>query len=312
MTFDPGGGYSDVKSYVGEVVPANLQEPNESPMTFGGMSVRVAAQDMSAEEEHELLKWHNDRCKLHDEQVEDMKVEHGESEFQVKGCLRSTILGAQRIDPNLNKIFTAKEMPQGFRRAEDGVLERHVAMPPPITSVWAVVLPDGHAAQHMSWKRWAFLQVHVGILGGHRGPQKTLNGLRRLVGWSTMAKDVEKWCNRCHTCQRFRKVAQKQVAPDVVRIDAECWERVMVDLEGPSTPADLDGCVYVMTYICQTRHAVLLNRSKKCNGSEVRRMFADCVFRSGTLPCMVNTDRGAEFKNLLKAEYTAIISRHRP
>ena len=142
-------------------VPANLQE---APEIIDGMNVRVAAQDMSNEEEQELLKWYNDRCQLRDEQVEDIKVELGESEFQVKGCLRSTILGAQRIDPNLNKIFTAKEMPQGFRKAEDGVLERHVAMPPPITSVWAVVLPEGQATQHMSWKRWAFMQVHVGIL----------------------------------------------------------------------------------------------------------------------------------------------------
>ena len=47
-----------------------------------------------------------------------------------------------------------------------------------------------------------------------------------------MHTDVETWCLRCHTCQRFRKVAKRQEAPSVIPIEAECWERVMIDIEG--------------------------------------------------------------------------------
>lgn len=61
---------------------------------------------MSTEEEQELLKWYNDRCQLRDEQVEDVKVEHGESEFQVKGCLRSTKL----------KCWQQRNYPMGSER----------------------------------------------------------------------------------------------------------------------------------------------------------------------------------------------------
>ena len=41
-------------------------------------------------------------------------------------------------------------------------------------------------------------------------------------------------------------------------------------------------------------------------------MFSRCVFRSGTLPLMLRSDRGVEFRNLLMSEYTALIGiRHR-
>ena len=109
------------------------------------------------------------------------------------------------------------------------------------------------------------------------------------------------------TCLRFRKVATKQESPDVVPVAYECWSWVMVDLEGPSTPADFDGCVYTMTYICCVCNGILIEKSSKCNAREARRMFASCIFRSGTIPSMVNSDRGSEFKNVLMQEYSALM-----
>ena len=81
----------------------------------------------------------------------------------------------------------------------------------------------------------------------------------------------------------------------------------MVDLEGPSTRAGLDGNIYVMTFICVVCHGTLLEKSKRASGSDVRRMFASCVLRSGTIPLMIHTDRGPEFKNHLMAEYAALV-----
>ena len=36
-------------------------------------------------------------------------------------------------------------------------------------------------------------------------------------------------------------------------------------------------------------------------------MFACCVFRSGTIPTLLRSDRGPELKNALMAEYTALL-----
>ena len=52
---------------------------------------------------------------------------------------------------------------------------------------------------------------------------------------------------------------------------------------------------------------VSLQRSCKCNATGARRMFAVCVFRSGTLPLLLLSDRGPELKNALMSEYSALI-----
>ena len=81
----------------------------------------------------------------------------------------------------------------------------------------------------------------------------------------------------------------------------------MIDCEGPSTPADRQGNRYTLTYICCLCHAVFYEPMVHLRKSEVRRAFARCVFRSGTLPLILRSDRGPELKNALLAEYTALI-----
>ena len=81
----------------------------------------------------------------------------------------------------------------------------------------------------------------------------------------------------------------------------------MIDLEGPSQPMDKDGNKYAMTYICCLCDGILLDRSRHCNATEARRMFASCMFRSGTLPTLLRSDRGPELRNALMLEYTAVV-----
>ena len=81
----------------------------------------------------------------------------------------------------------------------------------------------------------------------------------------------------------------------------------MVDLEGPSNPADKSGCKYTMTYICCLCQGLLLESAPRITAAEVRRMFANCVMRSGTLPVLLRTDRGPELKNTLMAEYGSML-----
>ena len=187
------------------------------------------------------------------------------------------------------------------------VLERFVKPTKGPETLWVPIVPDGHATSVLTWKKWLFLQCHVGIVGGHRNAEKTHLVMSRQVWWNGMKKDVDDWIEKCLTCIRFKKIPQKQEAVAVIPVGAECWEEVMVDLEGPSQPADKDGNIYTMTYICCLCHGVLIERSTKCNSSEARRMFASCMFRSGTVPTLLRSDRGAEFKNALMAEYTSLM-----
>jgi len=157
-----------------------------------------------------------------------------------------------------------------------------------------------------------FLQIHVGVFGGHRLLDQTMRILGRLAWWPGMRKDVADWIDNCMTCIRFRKRPTKQDAVAVKPLDANCWAEVMVDMEGPSNPADKAGNKYVMTYICCLCHALFLEPCRDLTYAEVRRAFARCVFRSGTLPLVLRSDRGIEFKSVLMTEFMALLGvRHR-
>jgi len=255
----------------------------------------------------EALSWYDKKFEERDQHREEARDTIGETDFAIGESLRVTWGAAQRADKMLLPMFSAKTLAEGYRMAPDGVLERMVQVAQAGGAIWVPIVPDGQAAAHLSWKRWVFLQCHVGILGAHRNPEKTMLILSRQVWWQGMKADVEDWINRCITCIRFRKIPQKQEAVAVIPIDAECWEEVMVDLEGPSHPADKEGNKYTLTYICCLCYGVLTDRSAKCNSSEARRMVACCIFRSGTLPTLLRSDRGPEFKNAMMQEYTALI-----
>ena len=141
-------------------------------------------------------------------------------------------------------MFVGKEshLEEGFRRAPDGLLERQVMLNPPANTQWVPIVPDGLAVATLTWKRWVFLQCHIGILGAHRSDTKTTMIMNRLVWWNTMKTDVAGWVDKCMTCLRFRRMTQKQEMVAVIPVDAECWEEVMIDLEGPCNPVDNDGC----------------------------------------------------------------------
>ena len=104
---------------------------------------------------------YEDRRKLRDEVLTD----EGECDFVLGRALRITWVPQQRADPGLGEIFQSRPMPTGFRVAPDGLLERQVPLPAPAGDAWVPVAPDGTATGNLTWKRWLFLQFHVGILG---------------------------------------------------------------------------------------------------------------------------------------------------
>ena len=85
-----------------------------------------------------------------------------------------------------------------------------------------------------------------------------------------------------------------------------CWQEVSVDCEGPNRE-DREGLRYSLTYFDCLSHAVLLEPMRSLTHSEVRRAFVRCVLRSRTMPSLVRSDRGAEFKNALMAELSVML-----
>jgi len=127
-----------------------------------------------------------------------------------------------------------------------------------------------------------------------------------------MAADVKKWSEECLTCARFRRRPEKLETVAVKPVTAHPWEEVIVDCEGPSTPSYYQRNTHTLTYLCAVCGGVFLEPLKGVSASEVRRAFARCMFRAGSLPSLVRSDRGSEFKNALMAEFLALVNaRHR-
>ena len=221
------------------------------------------------------------------------------SEFRVTGSLRTSWYEAQRRDPSLAGSLRRTEPP--MRIAGDGLLERDVTLRTGQT-VCVPVVPNGIAgANGVTWRRACYNAVHDGVLGAHRSAEVTIKLLERAVWWPDLEADVKLWVSKCLACLKGRARPTKVEARAVKRSAETCWQEVSVDCEGPNRE-DRDGYRYSLTYFDCLSHAVLLEPLKSLTHSEVRRAFTRCVLRSRTLPALVRSDRGPEFKNALMKE----------
>ena len=128
--------------------------------------VHSSTPDNPEEEAMRSLRWYDRNCENREQIAEEVRADAGESEFGIAESLRLSWIPDQRADPAIRQHFD--QPGNGFRVAPDGVLERHVDVPPPIGPLWVPIVPRGHAMAHVSWKRWCVLQVHVGILSRTR------------------------------------------------------------------------------------------------------------------------------------------------
>ena len=173
--------------------------------------------------------------------------------------------------------------------------------------LWLPVVPEGFATPHLTWRRWIWQVHHSSTVGGHRSPDATQELLRRVCWWPRMAADITQWCARCLACVQHRREPRKNPQVAVRATQYDPWQDVVVDMEGPVNPASADGHRYIMTYMCNFTGAILLEPAKHLKAQEIRRLFSKCMFRSGTLPVVVRTDRGPEFTNTLMREFLALM-----
>ncbi|CAK0865466.1 unnamed protein product, partial [Prorocentrum cordatum] len=247
--------------------------------------------------------------------VRGCEPEAGSEPFELSKSLRAHIIGDQWKDEDLGPICMqlraesgAGDSPEARRLGEDFALEQFVTVGPG-EQRWLLVLPaSGGPGSGISWRRFIFLHVHAGPSGGHKTVVATRECARRLVVWPGLAADIEKWCASCWACLRFRKQTTKVQASFIVARHRLPFHHVVIDVEGRITPPDVDGFAYVLTYICVTTGAPLLEPLKNLQHCEVRRAFFRCATRAKTWPMLVRSDRGKEFCNALMEELWALLN----
>ena len=85
------------------------------------------------------------------------------------------------------------------------------------------------------------------------------------------------WVDACFACAQFRKRPSKVLTSFFVARHRLPWHHVMVDFEGPITPADRDGARYILTYTCLLCGGALLEIAESLTHSQARRSFLACV-----------------------------------
>ena len=235
-----------------------------------------------------------------------------QTDFKVGADLQVTWAAEQKKDQALVPLIAGccekgREIVERFQIGDDGVLERLVKIDEWEVARWVPVVPNGKACGDMTWKEFCFRQAHVGLMGGHKNCRDTQRVLKRICWWQDMTKEIEVMVNECLTCAKGRKRPTKQESVSVKPTNLECWEEVMVDFEGPMLPADAAGNRYVLSYVDMVSHSVLFEPCRDLTRQEVRGAFSKLMFRSRTVPRVLRSDRGQEFRIVVFQEYCAVV-----
>ena len=85
------------------------------------------------------------------------------------------------------------------------------------------------------------------------------------------------------------------------------WESVVVDIEGPFSPASEDGARYILTYRCKVIKASLMACLRRLTRPRFARAFLECLYNSRRVPKRVYSDCGPGVRNALVNELMAVL-----
>ena len=148
-------------------------------------------------------EWLDKAVRRREKLAEEVRSDIGESSFFVEPPIRRMWIKAQELDEGLAGWFKEADdesSPLSRRHPSDGCLERLVKVGKTGVEHYVPVVPTGDAAVNLTWRRWVFLQVHIGACGAHRLANQTMLILSRVAAWPGDRKDVEKWVEDCMTC----------------------------------------------------------------------------------------------------------------
>ena len=116
----------------------------------------------------EALAYYDDLEEKRRGLADSVRVETGETEFELGTSIRATWIPLQRADKSMMPMFKKNAvLEDGHRIAPDGLAERLVHLPAPEGPKWVPIVPEGFATSILSWKRWLWTMCHVGIIGAH-------------------------------------------------------------------------------------------------------------------------------------------------
>ena len=144
-------------------------------------------------------------------------------------------------------------------------------------------------------------QAHRTI--GHAGSERTNKYIHRFYWWSTLSKDVAKFCMTCGTCQAVKPSTQRPAGLlHSLPIPSQPWESIGMDFIGPLPPSP-EGYNFIWVVIDRLTsmvHLVALKTS--ATASEVAERYLRDIVRLHGMARSIVLDRDPRFTSVFWTE----------
>ena len=173
----------------------------------------------------------------------------------------------------------------------DGVLCRSYTPIPLAEEITVPVLPSSLRADTLKLN-------HDIPSAGHQGFEKTLDRLRQNAYWVSMAKDVERYCRECTTCQQS-KLSMPQRAPLTSMPIGKPWQMIAVDiLEVPRSLNNNRYLLVVQDYFTKWVEAIPIPDQ---TASRITRELTK-LFATYGQPEILHSDQGRNFESSILSQ----------
>ena len=144
-------------------------------------------------------------------------------------------------------------------------------------------------------------QAHHTI--GHAGSERTNKYIHKFYWWSTLSKDVSKFCETCGTCQATKPSTQRP--PGLLHplpVPSRPWESIGMDFIGPLPPSP-EGYNFIWVIIDQFSSMVhLIALKTSATATELAERYLREVVRLHGIACSIVSDRDPRFTSVFWTE----------
>jgi len=230
-------------------------------------------------------------CDSQEREAEQTALENNRKAFS-----REEVLAAQKEDPDCCRILRALQGEPESNAAKndadqcilvEGMLYHKDVRRKSVDGQLQLVMPE-------RFRRQLVEEIHGGVLGGHFGPQRTWDAVRRFYWWHGMRNDIEQIVKGCPMCNAHNpKLEAKNPLLQAEERACAPWERVGIDYT--DIGRSKEGPNQILVLIDHATKYVIAKATD--NGSAetaAKVLFEDLICKYGA-PRELWSDRGKPF-----------------
>lgn len=143
-------------------------------------------------------------------------------------------------------------------------------------------------------------------LGGHQGPERTIERIRRQYRWKGMNREIEDFIRRCVKCQRY-KCSRRTLAPLMLSdTQYKPFDKIHLDMVGPVTETASNNKLILTIQDAFSRFMVAAPM-KDGEASTVARTFVTEWISKFGIPKVLVSDNGTNFMSALFTDVCKIL-----